>query len=345
MPDNTVIPSRKTDHIRINVEEDVKSGSLNGFERYTFIHNALPEIDLNQVCLGKKVFNKELRAPLLISSMTGGTPEAHEINLRLAVAAQSHGLAMGVGSQRAGIDLPELAETFKVRSKAPDILLFANIGAVQLNYQYGIDQCRRAVDMIQADALFLHLNPLQEALQPEGETNFSGLMKKIADIVKKLEVPVIVKEVGWGISAEVACALSEIGVAAVDVAGSGGTSWAMVEKFRQTDPVLQQIANDFHNWGLATADALKAIHAACPSLALFASGGLQNGLEMAKAIALGADLCGFAGPFIRAAVRSDDAVDELIRYLLLELRITMFSLGHATLAELRNSKRLVESRI
>ncbi|MCJ7433243.1 MAG: type 2 isopentenyl-diphosphate Delta-isomerase, partial [Anaerolineales bacterium] len=194
------IEERKSDHIKINLEKDVRSALTNGLEKYHFIHEALPELNLDEVDTSQTLFDKWLHAPILISSMTGGTDQARTFNLRLAEAAQSTQIAMGVGSQRAALDDPKQAGSFQVRKVAPDILLFANIGAVQLNYGYSIDHCRRAVDMIEADALYLHLNPLQEAVQDAGETNFAGLAKKIEEICKKMEVPVIAKEVGWGIS-------------------------------------------------------------------------------------------------------------------------------------------------
>ena len=195
------IDRRKADHIKINLEQDVRSMLTNGLECYHFIHEALPELDLEAVETTINLFGKKLNAPILISSMTGGTEEVKTINRRLAEAAQINGVAMGVGSQRAAIENPDLAETFSITRKvAPDILLFANLGAVQLNYGYGIDHCHRAVDMIQADALILHLNPLQEALQLGGDTNFAGLAKKIEKVCNEIDVPVVVKEVGWGIS-------------------------------------------------------------------------------------------------------------------------------------------------
>src|SRR4051812_2046544 len=221
---------RKADHIRICLEEDVSGHGISaGFERYRFVHQALPEINLRDVGTTLELWGRRLKVPLLISSMTGGTPRAEEINRNLATAAQELGLAMGVGSQRAALERPELAPTYQVRKYAPDIPLFANIGAVQLNYSYGLDECRRAVDMIGADALILHLNALQEAVQPEGDTDFGGLALKIEQVCRALDVPVIAKEVGWGISGSTARLLWNAGVAAIDVAGAGGTSWSQVE--------------------------------------------------------------------------------------------------------------------
>ena len=200
----TPIGNRKADHLRINLEENVRSGLTTGLERFHFVHQALPELNLDEIDLRQNVFGRSLQAPILISSMTGGAPQAAVLNRLLAVAAQETGVAMGLGSQRAAIDHPELSPTFQVRQAAPDILLFANLGAIQLNYGYGVEHCQRAVDMIQANALILHLNPLQEAVQPEGNTRFAGLLRKIEAVCHALPVPVIVKEVGWGISEQTA---------------------------------------------------------------------------------------------------------------------------------------------
>ena len=230
------INQRKADHIRINLEENVQFPHLTtGLEDYRFVHQALPELDLPEVSTGVTVFGKRLNAPILVSSMTGGTEQAGLINRNLAEAAQQQRLAMGVGSQRAGIERGEAGQSFRVREVAPDLLLFANLGAVQFNYGYTVDQCRRAVDMIEADALILHLNPLQEAVQPEGDVNWRGLLGKIEQVCARLGRPVIVKEVGWGISSQVARRLIEVGVGAIDVAGAGGTSWSQVEMHRALD--------------------------------------------------------------------------------------------------------------
>lgn len=256
MPKVAPIDERKADHIKINLEQDVRSALTNGLERHHFVHEALPELDLKQIDATLSLFGKMLHSPILVSSMTGGTAEAGSINMRLAEAAQACGVAMGVGSQRAAIENSEQAKTFQVRRVAADILLFANLGAVQLNYGYDIDQCRKAVEMIQADALFLHLNPLQEAVQDAGDTNFAELAKKIEGICRKLEVPVIAKEVGWGISERTAKLLSDCGVSAIDVAGAGGTSWSQVEMHRAPDEFARQLAGTFIGWGIPTADSI-----------------------------------------------------------------------------------------
>jgi isopentenyl-diphosphate delta-isomerase len=330
----TPTSSRKTDHIRINLEEDVGSGLTNGLERYHFIHQALPEINLDEIDLTLSLFGKSLNAPILISSMTGGTEEAGLINRRLATAAQQMGIAMGLGSQRAAIEQPERVATFKVRSVAPDILLFANLGAAQLNYGYGSEQCLRAVEMIEANGLILHLNALQEAVQPEGDINWAGLLKKIEKVCRTLTVPVIAKEVGWGISGDTARKLVDAGVSAIDVAGAGGTSWSQVEMYRLTEPRQARIAGVFRNWGIPTADSILQVREACPNLPIFASGGLRSGLDIAKTIALGAVLGGMAGPFLQAAAKSAEATAQVIEDVRREIQITLFAAGAADLQAL-----------
>jgi isopentenyl-diphosphate delta-isomerase len=334
MTEVSPLSSRKSDHIRVNLEQDVSSGLTSGLERYRFLHQALPELDLDDVDTHLELFGKRLSAPLLISSMTGGTGEAAQINRALAAAAQSAGVAMGLGSQRAAIEQPELAYTFQVRDVAPNILLFANLGAVQLNYSYGIDQCRRAVEMAGADALILHLNPLQEALQPEGDTRFSGLLAKIEQVCRALEVPVVVKEVGWGISAKAASALASAGVAAIDVAGAGGTSWSQVEMHRIADPDLAQVAAAFRAWGIPTAESIRLVRQAAPDVPVFASGGLRGGIDVTKSIALGARLGGLASPFLKAAAQGADAAHAAIARVCREIKICMFAAGAGSLDQL-----------
>jgi isopentenyl-diphosphate delta-isomerase len=332
------IKSRKSDHIRINLENDVDSKLSNGLEDFQFIHNALPELKLEDVDLSQEIFKKRVSFPLLISSMTGGTDQALRINQTLAVIAEQCGLAMGVGSQRAAIDDPMLAKTFHIRDLAPNILLFANLGAVQLNYGYGIEECKKAVDMIQADGLIFHLNPLQEALQPEGDTDFSGLLNKIETIAKQIPVPVVVKEVGWGVSAEVARRLINVGVSGIDVSGAGGTSWSQVERFRLSDENDIQVAESFINWGIPTADALVAIRKEHPGITIFASGGLKNGMDVAKSLALGANLTGMAGALLKAAVVSEEHLLAKIKVIERIVRISMFVTGSKDLASFSNHK-------
>ena len=329
---------RKADHIQINLEKDVNSkGVTTGFEQYCFVHSALPECDLMTIDLSVTLLGKRLRVPLLISAMTGGTSEAHVLNERLAEAAQATGVGLGVGSQRAAIENPALAKTYRVRHLAPDVLLLANLGAVQLNYGYGLDECRRAVEMVEADALVLHLNPLQEALQPEGNTRFAGLLSKIEAVCTKLDVPVIVKEVGWGISERIAHQLANVGVAAIDVAGAGGSSWSEVERHRAVTEVQRRVAAAFAGWGIPTADSLRMARQGAPDVPLIASGGIRDGIQMAKALALGATACGIANPFLSAAHQSVEAVVQLITVLATQLRVTMFVVGKADIPALRTA--------
>jgi isopentenyl-diphosphate delta-isomerase len=333
------IEERKSDHIKINLEQDVRSALTTGLENYHFIHEALPELDLDRIDPSLSLFGKRLAAPILISSMTGGTEEAGEINQRLAEAAQEVGVAMGVGSQRAALEHPEQVPTFAITRKvAPDILLFANLGAIQLNYGYGLDECRRAVDMIQADALILHLNPLQEAVQDAGDTNFAGLGKKIEEICKKLDIPVIAKEVGWGISERTAKLLAECGVSAIDVAGAGGTSWSQVEMHRASDEFTRRLAATFVGWGIPTADSILNVRKVISDMRIFASGGLKDGLDIAKCLALGATLGGMAGNFLKAAAISTEKTIETMKLTKKQIEVTMFAAGVGTLDSLKAKK-------
>jgi isopentenyl-diphosphate delta-isomerase len=327
---------RKADHIRINLEQDVQFKRLSsGLEQYFFMHQALPELDLATIDTSVRVFDKHLDSPLLISSMTGGTAEARTINRTLAAAAQEAGIAMGLGSMRAAIEDESLATTYQVRDVAPDILLFANLGAVQLNYRYGLAQCERAVELCEADALILHFNALQEAVQPEGDGNFAHLLDKVELICRQLPVPVIAKEVGWGFSREAARMLAEAGVAAIDVAGAGGTSWSQVEMHRAPTARHARVAGAFIDWGIPTAVSIRYCREVAPDLPVFASGGIRNGIEVAKSIALGATLVGLAGDFLRAADRDGvEGVLELAGAIGDELRVAMFCSGAGDLAAL-----------
>ncbi len=341
MPSPSSTQARKADHIRICLDEDVQFRQTTGLERYRFTHCCLPELDWCDVDVATQFLGKALRAPLLISSMTGGTEQAQMINQRLAIAAQHHGIAMGVGSQRVAVENPEVASTFSVRDYAPDILLLANLGAVQLNYDYGLEECLRVVEWLGADALILHVNPLQECVQSRGDTNFSGLLDKIAALCRQLAVPVVVKEVGNGISGSAVARLIEAGVAAVDVAGAGGTSWAQVERERAKDVKQRRLGTTFANWGLPTAECIVQARAIAPSVPLIASGGLRNGLDAATAIALGADLAGMAFPFLQAAADSPAALNELTEVLVAELKTALFCTGSRRLEDLRKPGVLV----
>jgi isopentenyl-diphosphate delta-isomerase len=334
-PQSATNKRRKADHIRINLDEDVSFKKVTtGLENYFFMHQALPEVDLDRIDTTTTIFGKQLNTPLLISSMTGGTAEAQAINLVLATAAQEAGMAMGLGSQRAAIEDRALADTFRVRHVAPDIPLFANLGAVQLNYGYGIAECQQAVEMIEADALILHFNAIQEAVQPEGDGNFAGLLIKVTNICRQLPVPVIAKEVGWGFSREAARQLAEAGVAAIDVAGAGGTSWSQVEMYRATTSRAARVAGAFIDWGIPTAVSIRYCRQET-NLPIVASGGIRNGIDAAKCIALGARLVGFAGDFLKAADKGGvGGVVELAQTITDELRITMFGSGVSDLATL-----------
>lgn len=328
------ITERKDDHIKINLERDVRSALMTGLEKVHFIHEALPELDLDEVDTRLSLFGKPLQAPILVSSMTGGTKDAGSMNMRLAEAAQERGLAMGVGSQRAAIEHPEQADSFRVRKVAPDILLFANLGAVQLNTGYGLEHCQRAVEMIEADALYLHLNPLQESVQHGGDVNWKGLAKKIEEVCRKLPVPVIAKEVGWGISERTAKILAECGVAAIDVAGAGGTSWSQVEMYRAPDEFLRNLAATFVGWGIPTAESIRLVRKAAPGMTIFASGGLKDGLDIAKCLALGATLGGMAGQFLKAAAVSTENAVEMMKLTQRQIQVTMFCAGAGNLSAL-----------
>lgn len=333
--------TRKGEHLKITLEEDVRPEDVaTGLEDYYFLHQALPEIDAATIDPSVSLFGKQLKAPLIISPMTGGIEAARRINRNLAQAAQAMGIAMGVGSQRCAIEDSELAITYQIRDVAPDILLFANLGAVQLNYGYGVAECQKAVEMIQADALMLHLNPLHEALQPDGNTNFAGLLGKIERICHKLPVPVIVKEVGCGISQSLAQKLAAAGVSGIDTAGVGGTSWSEVERYRACSEITINVATAFRNWGILTADSILMVQQGAPGITLIASGGVRTGIDAAKAIALGADAVGIAAPFLKAAAISAEAVVQAIKETVEGLRIAMFCIGAANIKQLKKSSLL-----
>jgi len=338
MEEVTPIGNRKSDHIRINLQEDVQSKLTAGLETYHFVHHALPEINLDEVDPGFDFFGKHLAAPILISGMTGGTSEAAHINQVLAEVAETSHIAMGVGSQRIALEQPELADTFKVRNVAPSILLFANLGAIQLNYGYGLDECQRAVEMIEADALVLHFNALQEAIQNEGNTHFAGLISKVEAICSTLTVPVIAKEVGWGFSNDDISLLANAGISAIDVAGAGGTSWSQVEMHRAKSEDRQELAAAFSDWGIPTAEVIEHVLLSAPRLKIIASGGLRNGVDIAKCLALGASLGGMASPFLKAASQSIEATMRLVSLTIEELRICMFATASKNLNELGQGK-------
>jgi isopentenyl-diphosphate delta-isomerase len=324
---------RKAEHIRLALEERMQLG-VNYFDEYHFEHAALPEIDFDDIDIGVDFLGRRLAAPLLVSSMTGGTEAAGLINRNLAAGAERTGIAVGVGSQRKALEDPAKADTFKVREVAPSVPLLANLGAVQLNYGLGALECLQAVEMIGADALILHLNPLQEAIQPEGQRNFAGLLPKIGEVVRALPVPIVVKEIGCGISAATARALAGQGIRIIDTAGVGGTSWARIEAERAGDLDLGEV---FAGWGIPTPLSIREVRSV-GGLTVIASGGLRNGIDVAKALALGADLAGMAYPFLQAATESPERVVDKVQRIVLELKICMFCLGVKSVPELRHAR-------
>lgn len=335
------IQERKADHLKICLEEPVGFQEVtNGFEQYRFVHQALPEIDLGEIDLQVKILGKRLSAPLLVSGMTGGTEQAAVVNRNLAAAVQELGLGMGVGSMRIIFSNKAALPSFQVRPYGPDILLLANLGAVQLNYGFGAQQAREAVEAIGADALNLHLNPLQEAVQPEGNTNFARLIPQIDELAGAVPFPIVLKETGCGISAEVAARLVRTRIAGIDVQGGGGTSWSLIESYRAKSERQRLLGRAFADWGIPTAESLVQCRAAAPKTLLIASGGIRNGIEIAKAIALGADAVSVAHPVLEAATQSPAAVVEKLRQLIAELRVAMFCIGVRDLTELRGTARL-----
>lgn len=339
MHDPPTIAQRKEDHIEINLTQPVAFDSVTtGLDRYQFIHEALPEIAPGDIDLGTGFLGRQLGTPIMISSMTGGIERGWEITRRLARVAQSHRGAIGVGSQRGALVDPTLMPWFRVRDVAPDVLLLANLGATHLVPGRAVDQCQRAIDMIEADALILHLNPLQEAIQPEGDRDTSGVLLAIEAVCARLPIPVVVKEVGCGISGPTARRLADAGVSAIDVSGAGGTSWSAVEGKRATTARGRRLGETFRNWGIPTAVSLDMAREAAPGLPLIASGGLKTGLDAAKALALGATLAGFAGSILRAAADSEDAAFEELGVIHEELLIAMYCAGARSIRDLDRSR-------
>lgn len=322
---------RKAEHIRLALEDRMQFVSR-AFDRWVFDHDALPDLDFDTIDLSVEFLGKQLRAPLLLSCMTGGTEIAARINRNLAEAAESRGVALGVGSQRKALEDPSQAASFAVREVAPTIPLLANLGAIQLNHGYGVEHCRRAVAMIGADALVLHLNPLQEAIQPEGQCDFAGLLPKMAEIAGQLSVPVIAKEVGSGISEATGRRIVGAGIKILDTAGVGGTSWARIEAQRAHDLETGEL---FAGWGIATPDSIRQLRR-IDGVTIIGSGGLRSGVDVAKALALGADLAGVAQPFLEAAIDSAERVAQHIDRIVRELKIAMFCLSSRTVPDLKS---------
>ncbi|MCZ2259902.1 type 2 isopentenyl-diphosphate Delta-isomerase [Sporosarcina sp. G11-34] len=337
------IEQRKSEHIQITLNEKVTGESIStGLESFTFIHNALPEIAFDEISIETTFLGFECKTPFLISSMTGGTALAETINRNLAVAAEERGWALALGSTRALLDSDGHASSFLMREYAPSVPIIANLGAVQFNYGYSVEECRKIIGITEADMLVLHLNSIQEVIQEKGDTNFKGLLKKIEQLCNTLEVPVGVKEVGWGIDGHTAKKLREVGVAFIDVAGAGGTSWSQVEKFRSKDPIRRVAAEAFSEWGIPTAESIKLVRGMIGNHPLIASGGMRTGLDGAKTIALGADLVGFGRSILKEATQSPEDVLEVMEIREMELRMSMFGIGAQTIQELKNNPRLKE---
>ena len=330
------IQGRKADHLVIASTKPITMSRSAGFDAVELIHHALPEVDLDRISLATTFLGHRLSAPILVSSMTGGTDRGREINRHLGEAIHELGLAMAVGSQRVMLENPSTLPTFRVvREVAPNALVLGNLGAVQLNYGMGAQEILHAADAIDANGMFLHLNPLQEAVQPEGNTNFFGLLDKIEDLANRLPMPLLVKEVGSGISPDIAMALAARRIQAIDVSGAGGTSWAHIEGLRTTDPGRQRMARLFSNWGIPTVTSLRECRRRLPQFPLIASGGIRSGLDMAKAVALGADLVGVAHLLLDPAMQSTEAVISALQQWIWELRVSMFLVGAANLNELK----------
>ena len=337
-------PKSKTQHIEACLTDAVEYTKTTGLERIEFVNHALPEVSLEEIDLTTSLAGKSLAAPIMISPMTGGVERAHDLNRILARAAERWNIPMGIGSQRVGLEDKDRQQYFKVRQDAPNALLFANIGAVQLVKGWGADHARRAVEMIEADALFLHLNPIQEAVQG-GDQDFRGLTQKIRDLVMALRkdgIPVFVREVGFGLSQETVRKLLDCGVAGLDCAGAGGTSWAKVEAICAKTERRRVMGNVFGEWGIPTATSIKNVRSVSDRIPLIATGGLRSGVDVARAIALGAYIGSMARPFLVAANQGDDAVDAFVEQILTELRICMFGVGAPDVRALQATKHVID---
>lgn len=332
---------RKAEHLQICLDEEVQARRVtSGFEDISLVHRALPEIDKDKIELKSMFFNNKLNAPIIVSAMTGGTQKAKKINAIIAETVEKLGLGMGVGSQRVAIEDPRMEETFSiVRKKAPTAFLVANIGGSQIVNGRAIEESRKAVNMITADALAIHLNPLQEAIQPEGEPNYKGVLAKIGEVAHELDVPVIVKETGAGMAAEEAKGLESVGVAALDVAGAGGTSWAAVEYYRAKkigDDFHQRLGQKFWDWGIPTTVSLIEVVQSV-GIPVIASGGIRSGIDVAKALALGSNLAGVAMPILQPASDSQKNVEYKLQCIIEELRNSMFLVGAKSPLEIKNA--------
>lgn len=339
------IHKRKAEHIDITLNEKVTGNNIStGLERVHFIHNALPEIDFNDISIKSKFLGEARPTPFVISSMTGGAAFAETINRNLAMAAEERGWVLALGSMRALIESEEHRSSFQVRKYAPNVPIIANLGAVQLNYGFNIDKCKQIIEMSDANALVLHLNTIQEVIQPSGDLNFKDLLGKIEELTSGLGVPVGVKEVGWGIDGVTAKKLCDVGIAFVDVAGAGGTSWSQVEKFRSKNPVKRAAAETFSDWGNPTVDCVVSVRESINEQSIIASGGMYNGLDAAKTIALGAHMVGFGRSILKEATQSVEEVMSVMETKELELRMAMFGVGAATIGQLQSTDRVTYTK-
>jgi isopentenyl-diphosphate delta-isomerase len=336
--------NRKLSHIQTTLHQEVQSHVPTGFDDVRLIHKALPEIDRDKIDLQTELFGHKMRAPLIIESMTGGTPLAAKINRTLGKVAERLGIGMGVGSQRAGIEDENLAYTFRAaRDEAPSIPLFGNLGCPQIAREDALDRARKAVDMIDATGLFIHLNALQESVQFEGETDFSNMTTRIGQLASALSVPVLVKETGAGISMETARALERVGVKGINVSGLGGTSWAAVEHYRaraEKYKLQSELGTTFWDWGTPTVPSIVEV-ANSTNLRVFASGGVRNGLHIAKAIALGAHYGGLALPMLKSASSGEKAAVARLTLVIEELKNAMFLTGSRNVEELRQAPLII----
>ena len=337
----TDIRQRKSEHIQYSLSEASLSEKRNGFDLYEFRHRALPELDFSEIDIRTDFFQQSLSTPFLVSSMTGGVELAGKINQRLALAAEEQGWILSLGSTRIMLESEQHRESFQLRSVAPTIPIIANIGAVQLNYGVTVDDIRNIIEWTDANALVFHLNSIQEVIQTGGDTNFSQLLYKMEQVIQQLDVPVGVKEVGFGIDGETAEQLYDIGMSFIDVAGAGGTSWSQVEKLRSKDTIKKEAAEAFADWGIATTDCLEQIRERNITNKIIASGGIRNGHDAAKAIALGANHVGFAREVLKPAMESTEAVVRWMETRELELKMVMFGIGSQTIGDLIATDRLI----
>ena len=348
--EDDITSSRKLEHIEVVLKEDVLGSSYNFLDDFHLVHQAIPEVDFKKIDTSTEVFGKRLSTPILISGMTGGHPETKKVNERLGIFAEKYKLALGVGSQRAAIEKKELVDTFRIaRDMAPSIPILGNLGAPQFVENYGVREAIEAIDMVDADALAIHVNPSQEVVQPEGDTNFYGVVNKLEELEKEVKCPLIVKEVGAGFSRESAVLLRNIGIQWIDVGGLGGTSWTAVESKRRKSrerPPFAEVGETFRSWGIPTPVSVLEVGQKCQDMNIIATGGVRTGIEVIKLLRLGAKLAGIASPFLHA-VMSEEYELQMERYiekLTREIKSTLFLTGSNSLEELMEKPIVVTGR-